>query len=226
MSAAPISDPIAARVGAWSRRHAARLLVARALDLHVVGLEHLPSGGPVILVARHYHHLYDAAAILASVPREVHIVIALDWLGRGGRLRLMRWLAGAARWPGMWRSGPEWRLNRSGYRLSLRLLREGRLLLVFPEGYPTVDPEGRTRTDPAGFLPFDAGFLILAERAGLEVPILPVGLWYSPRPGGGWTAWLRFGRPLCQSPGDRGQRRAQVVAIEAEVRRLSLPPAA
>jgi uncharacterized membrane protein len=199
-------------------------LVARALDLHVVGLEHVPSAGPVILVARHYHHLYDAAAILASVPREVHVVIALDWLGRGRRLRLMRWLAAAARWPGVWRSGPGWRLNRTGHRLCLSLLREGRPLLVFPEGYPAVDPKGSHKTDPEGFLPFDAGFLVLAERAGLEIPILPVGLWYSPRQGGGWTVWLRFGRPLCLSAGNRGQRRVQVAAVEVEVRRLSAPP--
>ena len=61
----------------------ARKLVDRALDLHVVGLEHVPSAGPAILVARHYHHLYDAAAILARVPREVHVLVALDWLRDG-----------------------------------------------------------------------------------------------------------------------------------------------
>ncbi len=225
MSATATSDPIAARVGAWSRRLAARVLVARALDLHVVGLEHVPAAGPVILVARHYHHLYDAAAILACVPREVHVLIALDWLGGGARLHLMRWLAATARWPGVWRSGPGWRLNRDGYRLSLRLLREGRLLLVFPEGYPAVDPEGSHKTDPEGFLPFDAGFLVLAERAGPDVPIVPVGLWYAPRPVGGWTVWLRFGRPIHCSAAEPWPRRVGLAAVEAEVRRLSLPSA-
>ncbi len=77
------SNSIAARIGAWSRRLAARGLVERALDLHVVGLEHVPAEGAAILVARHYHHLYDAAAILACVPRQVHVLIALDWLGTG-----------------------------------------------------------------------------------------------------------------------------------------------
>ena len=155
-----MSDSIAARVGGWSRRQAARLLVARALDLHVEGLENVPAAGPAILVARHYHHVYDAAAILASVPREVHILIALDWLGTGIRLRTMRWLAAAARWPGVWRSGPCWRLNRDGYRQSLQVLREGRLLLVFPEGYPTIDPEGAREADLDGFRPFDGLSLI------------------------------------------------------------------
>jgi 1-acyl-sn-glycerol-3-phosphate acyltransferase len=220
-----VSDTIAARIGAWSRRRAAQTLVARALDLHVVGLEHVPTAGPAILVARHYHHLYDAAAILACVPREVHVLIALDWLGCGSRLRLMRWLAAAARWPGVWRSGPHWRLNRTGYRLSLRLLREDRLLLVFPEGYPAVDPEGSRTTYPDGLLPFDAGFLVLAERAGPDVPIVPVGLRYAPRPAGGWTVWLRFGRSIHFGAAEQSPRRMRLAAVEAEVRRLSGPPA-
>jgi 1-acyl-sn-glycerol-3-phosphate acyltransferase len=207
-----VADTTAARIGAWSRRQAARLLVARALDLHVEGLEHVPASGPAILVARHYHHLYDAAAILASVPREVHVLIALDWLGAGGRLRVMRWLANAARWPGVWRSGPGWRLNREGYRQSLHVLREGRLLLVFPEGHPTIDPAGMRQKDADGFGPFDAGFLVLAKRAGVHVPIVPAGLWYTPRPGGRWTVWLRFGRPT-YAP--------QLAATESMVRNLS-----
>ena len=216
MSRLRVGDSIAARVGAWSRRQVARLLVNRALELHVVGLEHVPNHGPAILVARHYHHLYDAAAILASVPREVHVMIALDWLGAGARLQVMRWLATAARWPGVWRSGPRSRLNRAGYRESLRLLREGRLALLFPEGYPTIDPEGSREADADGFRSFEAGFLVLAKRAGVQVPIVPVGLWYSARPRGGWTVWLRFGRPTY---------RPQLAAIQSTVRNLSRAPA-
>jgi putative membrane protein len=192
------------------------VLVDRALDVRVEGLEHIPADGPAVLVARHYHHLYDAAAILASVPREVHILIALDWLGTGIRLRLMRWLAAVARWPGVWRSGPRWRLNRDGYRQSLQVLREGRLLLVFPEGYPTIDPEGAREADVHGFRPFDGGFLVLAKHAGVPVPVVPVGLWYAPRPRGGWTVRLRFGRPT-DSP--------QLAAVESMVRTLSRGPA-
>ena len=210
-----VAESIVASVGAWSRRQAARLLVARALELHVEGLEHVAASGPVILVARHYHHLYDAAAILASVPREVHVLIALDWLGTGPRLRVMRWLAAAARWPAVWRSGPGWRLNREGYRQSLQLLRDGGLLLVFPEGYPTIDPEGPRERDPDGFRPFDPGFLVLAKRAGMPVPIVPVGLHYTPLPRRGWSVWLRFGEPVFDP---------QLASIESSVRSLSRAP--
>ena len=191
------------------------MLVARALELHVEGLEHVPLAGPAILVAHHYHHLYDAATILASVPREVHILIALDWLGTGIRLRMMRWLAAAARWPGVWRSGPGWRFNRDGYRQSLQVLREGRLLLVFPEGYPRIDPEGAREADLDGFRAFDGGFLVLARRAGVPVPIVPVGLCYAPGPRGSWTVRLRFGRPT-HSP--------QLAALESMVHTLSAAP--
>jgi putative membrane protein len=149
------------------------------------------------------------------VPREVHVLIALDWLGAGARLRVMRWLAAAARWPGVWRAGPGWRLNREGYRQSLQLLRDGGLLLVFPEGYPTIDPAGVRQKEADGFRPFDAGFLVLAKRAGVQVPIVPVGLWYSPRPGGGWTVWLRFGHPTLAP---------ELASIESTVHILSRAP--
>lgn len=223
-NAAPAPERVAARVGASARRLAARALVRRALDLHTVGLEHVPRHGPAILAARHYHHLYDAAAILASVPREVHVLVAVDWLGSGRRLACMRRLAAAARWPIVWRAGAGWRLNRDGYRSSLDLLHEGRLLLVFPEGYPTIDPRGGRQRAADGFLPFDPGFLVLAERAGRGVPVVPVGLWYAPAAGGGWTVWLRFGQPEVAVGWGPAGRRAHLRAVEAAVRDLSAPP--
>jgi 1-acyl-sn-glycerol-3-phosphate acyltransferase len=221
---AHVREPIAARVGAFARRLAARALVRRALDLRVVGLERVPGQGPVILAARHYHHLYDAAAIMASVPREVHVLIAVDWLGRGLGLVLMRRLAAAARWPIVWRAGAAWRPNRDGYRLGLDLLRQGRPLLIFPEGYPSIDPRGGREHLPDALAPFDPGFLVLAERAGRDVPVLPVGLWYAPRAGGGWTVWLRFGQPEVASGSGPAARRARLRAVEAAVRELSAAP--
>ncbi len=93
-----IPGGVPARIGAHCRRRVARALVERGLDLHVAGLEHVPRDGPVILAARHYHHLYDACAILASVPREVHVMVAVDWLS-GATLSIMGALTRAAMWP-------------------------------------------------------------------------------------------------------------------------------
>jgi putative membrane protein len=206
---------------ATARRLAARWLVERTLELRVAGLEHVPASGPVLIVARHYHHLYDAAAILACIRREVHIVVALDWLASDMRLRIMRWLADVARWPAVWRPGAAWHFNREAYALSLQLLREGRVLLIFPEAYPTVDPRGSRKSDADAFMPFDSGFLVLAERAGLNVPLVPAGICY----GSGGTTWLRLGQPMYHSAAERRLRRATLDAMEVEVRRLSLPPA-
>jgi 1-acyl-sn-glycerol-3-phosphate acyltransferase len=200
------------------------LLVQHALDLHVTGLEHVPEHGAVILVARHFHHLYDAAAILASVPREVHILIGADWLAGGWQLAMMRRLAGAARWPMVWRRGSGWRFNRDGYRLSLALLGEGRLLLIFPEGYPTIDPRRTTKIASDAILPFDPGCIVLAERIRGEVPLVPVGLCYTRRTDGRWHVCLRFGAPLTVTRRGRSARQAVLTSLECAVRKLSVAP--
>ena len=220
-----VSADIAGRLGAWSRRQVARTLVDRDLDLHVTGLERLPRDVPLILFARHYHHLYDAAAILACVPADVHVVIALDWLGGGWQLQVMQILASAARWPGVWRRGRAWRLNRQGYDLARQLLRERKTLLIFPEAYPSIDPRGSTKT--SAFLPFEAGGLVLAERVATStcpVAVAPVGLSYAPRTRRGWEVWLRFGTPRWVSGRHRQARGDLLRALEADVHRLSEPP--
>jgi 1-acyl-sn-glycerol-3-phosphate acyltransferase len=213
---------IAHRLGVWSRRRVARAIIERNVDLHIEGLEHVPTSGAAILVARHYHHLYDAVAILACVSREVHVVVALDWLGGGLGLRLMRWLADVAEWPVVWRAGKKWRFNRDGYLSSVRLLRDGQLLLLFPEAYPIIDPSGSPRVDSDALLPFDSGFLVIAERARQPVPIVPVGVCYGRSRGGKWRMWLRFGPAVCHGSAERPQRRRRLASIEAEVLRLSL----
>ena len=58
----------------------------------------------------------------------------------------MHQLAAAASWPMVWRHASAWQLNRQGYSASLRLLDEGHVLLVFPEGYPAIDPRPSRRS--------------------------------------------------------------------------------
>ncbi|MDQ3411791.1 MAG: hypothetical protein M3509_06690, partial [Chloroflexota bacterium] len=60
-------------------------LVSRRLDLTVEGLEQVPRSGPAIIAARHYHHVYDGAVLLATIPRPVRIVVAADWAAPGPR---------------------------------------------------------------------------------------------------------------------------------------------
>jgi putative membrane protein len=107
----------------------ARLAVARNVDLHVDGLERLPPSGAVLIACRHYHHLYDALVLLATVPRPLHFLVALDWVqGSAGR-RLMESVCRAARWPVVLR--PEEISRQQRHLDEHREQRRGR-----PEGRP------------------------------------------------------------------------------------------
>ncbi|MDQ3547894.1 MAG: 1-acyl-sn-glycerol-3-phosphate acyltransferase, partial [Chloroflexota bacterium] len=217
----------------------AKVLGARGMDLRVEGAESLPSSGPVLVAARHFHHLNDGCAIVATAGRPVHILVALDWVkGRFGRSMMER-ACGMARWPFVLRddalvgesAGSAFRASESRQYLrravgeSVDLLRAGELLVVFPEAYPNIDPAYTPKRDDTTFLPFRPGFVRLvelAERDGqTRVPIVPVGFAYEPSPGKRWQVVMRIGAPVWL---DGVTDRARVVrSIEDQVRTLSVP---
>ena len=214
---------------------AAARIAARRLDMVVDGLEHVPASGPLLIVARHYHHLYDGVMLLAAVPRRLHIVVALDWARTRRERAVMEWAVGAARWPALlrddalaagqqrsaFRRDEVARYRLAAVRLAVRLLAAGAAVLVFPEAYPDVDPRFTPKTRPGEMLPFRPGFAVIREltrrRTGMKVPIVPAGLAYEP--GTRWRAALRFGRAL---PADAAT--ATLVRIaERRVAALSAP---
>jgi putative membrane protein len=216
---------------AWrSLRAASQAVVNLRLDLRVEGSELLPPAGPVLIAARHFHHLYDGCALLATVPRPLHVLVALDWVhNRAGR-RLMERACRAAAWPVVLRRdgptavGPSAAATalRRASRETLALLEDGRVVVVFPEGYPNVDPGFTPKPDESAFLPFQPGFVHLATLAaerGLRVPIVPAGFAYER--GSRWRVVLRFGEPCCVER--RNQAEAIRREIEARVRSLSVP---
>lgn len=175
-------------------RAGARRMARKHLDLHVEGLQHVPRTGPLMLAARHYHHFYDGVALVASLPRPLHIIVGLDWVERSRDRVLMERICAMAGWPVVLRSANLDRLgDRSAYgdddpqtyqraalRQSLATLRGGGALVMFPEGYPVIDPQGVTSERASTpLLPFDPGFLRivdLTQRDGVSrVPIVPVG---------------------------------------------------
>src|SRR5688572_19861446 len=104
---------------AWhSLRAASKRTVAKDLRLTVQGLEHLPPEGPVLMVARHYHHLYDGCAVMATVPRQVRVLASLDWIERPIALRGMQAACRAAGWPVIYRKTSE--TDRSRWLPALR----------------------------------------------------------------------------------------------------------
>lgn len=211
-----------------SLRAASRAIVKRKLDLTVEGADFVPSSGPAIIAAHHHHHLYDGCALLATVPRPLHILVALDWTRNQAVSLGMKNACRAARWPTILRtdgpSPPSARKAaaelRRASRETLGLLREGRMILIFPEAYPAIDPVWTPKTDESVILPFHHGvvrFAAMAAREGIAVPIVPAGFSYGN--GVRQQVSLRFGEPLWLGQG--GDERVTLTELEARVRRLS-----
>jgi putative membrane protein len=213
-------------------------LMARLhLDVRVEGLEHVPATGPALIVARHFHHLYDGCLFEARLPRPVHILVGLDWVrGRLPRL-LIEGACRAAEWPVLLRRERLEQTQGSAFRPdevrpylrralhdSAALLRAGQVLAVFPEAYPTIDPAGAVKTGADAFLPFRPGFeriVALAERdRHTRVPILPTGFHYV-RAGARWQVTLHIGEPIFREA--IGSAPQVIAEVERRVRLLSAP---
>ena len=78
------------------------------------------------------------------------------------------------------------------------MLRTGRVVAVFPEGYPNVDPAFARKPDHDAFLPFERGYeriIALAQRAsGVRVAVVPLGFQYAR--GKRWSIVAQFGAAL------------------------------
>jgi putative membrane protein len=222
----------------------ARALAASHLELVVTGLPYLPTGGPVLVVARHYHHLYDGTALLLAMPRPIHILVTLDWVRNRHARQLMKLATKLARWPVVVRSdalrdgvdsshtkrdvaftGADIKhYQRQGLCDAVELLGQGRILVLFPEGYPNIDPHYTPKTRPEEFLQFKSGFAVIVgaaeRRLRTVIPLLPVGLVYTRvGPGSRWTARLNIGEPVYSK--DFASRRLLVNYMEQRIAELS-----
>lgn len=229
------------RITCQTMRLGARAIAAGRVEMAVTGLDYIPTDGPVLLVARHYHHLFDGVVLLVSMPRPIHILVTLDWAKNSYARRLMTLATTLARWPVVLRSDAlrtcvnrdrTWRgkiftaaairrYQHSALSDSVALLAEGRVLVVFPEGYPNIDLHYTPKTRPEEFLPFKAGFATIAaaaeKRLGARVPIVPSGFRYTKD--SRWTARLNIGEAVYLE--DFVSRQLLVSYMEQRVAELS-----
>lgn len=189
---------------AFSRRS-----LAKKADVRVEGLEFVPRDGPVILAARHVHHQMDGEVLLATIPRPIHLMVAIDWATNPVARTILARACDWARWPTVIRRdspfpGKQSERHQQNYqalRMALNLLREGRLVVIFPEGFPNIDNNPTPKNSDDDFLPFQNGFAKLAKLAGRDgqpVPIVPVGFIYER--GERWQITVRFGQQTTSSP--------------------------
>jgi 1-acyl-sn-glycerol-3-phosphate acyltransferase len=203
-------------------------LLTQTESVRVEGLENVPASGPVLLAARHFHHLLDGSVLVRYVPRPVHIVVGLDWAPSAAQRVWMERACRAAQYPIVLR--PATLGERPGYardelmRYTRRALRDasallvaGRVLLVFPEGYPNVDPSFAQKTNDDAFLPFARGYARIVAAAqrtpGVRVPVVPVGFHYTR--GKRWSIVTRIGTARYNPSPEE---------LTAVVRELSSPP--
>ena len=183
----------------------------------------IPASGPVILASNHVSNLDGVvlgAWLVPVIPRRIH------WLGKKEMFDwpVMGWIA---------RNGGVHPVDRGGtdveaFRLAQRILGEGHVLLIFPEG--TRSPDGRLQQARDGLA-------MLALRTG--APIVPIGVADSdrvwprgqklPRPRPGTRVTVRIGSPFRladELPADLDRRTAKARSTELIMRRIAalLPP--
>lgn len=230
------AEPLSARIGRRALAAFCTRQVGRQVNLTVEHRTRLPASGPVLLAARHMHHLLDGCILAGQIERPLHVLVAVDWAAPGPQRWLLDRATGVLRWPAVMREGAAGsasaadasRRLRAATREAVTLLHEGQALIVFPEGYPNIDPRPTPKTGLDEILPFQLGAVriaALAARGGHPaVPIVPVGFWYRPLTGHRWHVVLRFGAPLFA--GEFRDAAAAAAEIERRVRELSGPPGA
>jgi len=211
--------PIVDEITPWMSALAAvsRVGLAGLTRVRVEGaIDQIPREGPVIVASNHASNL-DPILIASSVmPR---LGRRLQWLGKKELFTwpILGWVA---------TNGGVHPVDRStadveAFRLAKRILDEGHLLLVFPEG---------TRSHDGALQQARDGVAVLALRTGS--PIVPVGISGSygvwprgqklPHPGGRVT--LRVGAPFRladELPPGTDRKAAKGLATDLIMRRIA-----
>lgn len=184
-------------------------------------VDQVPREGPLIIAANHASNL--DAVVLGSwlIPR---LGRRIHWLGKKELFAwpLVGWMAASAGVHPVDRAAAD----VDAFRFALRILEEGHILFVFPEG--TRSPDGRLQVARDGLA-------VLAMRS--RAPIVPIGIAGSngvwpkgqrlPHPGGHVT--IRVGSPfraadIVPAGADRRAAKAIVTTAIMEAIAALLPP--
>jgi 1-acyl-sn-glycerol-3-phosphate acyltransferase len=169
------------------------------------GLKNIPLEGGVLAVSNHQSHL-DPPLVGSGCPRRMNY-LARETLFRIASFGRFIYSVGAIP---LDREG----VGLSGIKESLKRLKRGEMLLVFPEGTRTTDGEIK---------PFKPGFTTLAVRS--KSAILPIAI------EGAYRAWpkkvhfprprpvnVHFGPPILPREYENIAERELVVLVESRVK--------
>jgi len=192
----------------WYRfsRRALQLLGVAAFGLRHWGRENIPAEGPVLVVSNHQSH-FDPPFVGTGCMRRMNYLARDTLFG----FAPLRWLISSLDAIPIDREG----IGLSGIKESLRRLKRGEMVLIFPEG---------TRTRDGEIAAFRPGFTSLAVRS--KATILPVAI------EGAFAAWprrhklprlgtihIRYGPPISPEELRDYDERELLVEVERRVRR-------
>ncbi len=132
------------------------------LGLKIYGQDNVPREGRIILVANHISE-YDPPAIGCCIPREAYYAAKVG-LFKGFVGRLLRYVNGIP----VRRSGSD----KEAIKAMIKVLREDKAVLIFPEGTRSLDPNGRDPKAGVGMIALMAKSDLLPIRitGSREVP--------------------------------------------------------
>jgi len=169
------------------------------------GLHNIPASGGVLVVSNHQSHL-DPPFIGMGCPRMMNFV-ARETLFR------VKWFGSLLRALGAMPIDREGS-GLSGIKTSLKCLKQGGMVLIFPEG---------TRTRNGEIAPFKPGFVVLAIRT--KSAILPTAIEGAFRVWPRWRAFpgmgavhIHYGEPLMPADYDGMDERDLLAEVERRVR--------
>jgi 1-acyl-sn-glycerol-3-phosphate acyltransferase len=140
-------------VGYWALWVLVNMVGWPCFRFQVSGREEVPQHGGVLIAANHASYL-DIPFLGAALRRRAWFLGRQDLFGVPGLRRFFRWLG--------WIPIRVDRLDRQGFGEAVELLRQGRLVVIYPEGRRSVD--GRLEPGKPGI------GMIVAETG---CPVLP-----------------------------------------------------
>lgn len=136
-------------------RFCVRLVWTFGYWVRYTGRQNIPLAGPVLVVSNHQSH-FDPPLVGAGIPRQMNYVARRSLFTTPGFGWFIKWLGAIP----IDREG-----GVMGIRETLRRLKQGEMVLIFPEG---------TRSHDGRIGPFRPGFSALAFRT--RAAVLPVAV--------------------------------------------------
>jgi glycerol-3-phosphate O-acyltransferase/dihydroxyacetone phosphate acyltransferase len=160
--------------------------------IEVVGVEHVPSSGPLLFVLNHPNGLVDPALVYVSMPRRVSFLAKSTLFDNPVGAFVLRALEIL----------PVYRRHDEGAKLEsnavtfancFELLRQGRCIAIFPEGVSHNEPQLQKIKTGAARIALGA---VSGPSPAEGLQIVPVGLYYTSKTSFRSEALIRYAEPF------------------------------